>query len=652
MPEPVKPNDTFVDFRFTPQGLEPATAAEAANGSFGPTATCANCGKVNRAEAAVCSHCSHAMFPDLVAAAGNQPPLEFEGSAALAGRLRLLRPLKTFGGVQSFLALECGDDPRVVVVRTGLRQPDAIAVSAQTPVQPPSLNKTSVNTRRPDETDDTIPLPVIYAGAQDPLIFERDMLPTLADGVFPKLLDSFSGETHNYLVLAPTPGVALFEAWNDPQYDAPTKVGWLEQIRRALASLHPYHLVFAKLDPDSISVDGSKVRIDALQGLVRVPVQAIEPAWSDLSTAPELLSNPTQTDLRSNAFCFGALLLSLHLGRKLKESDFLLPGVPKPLTELLPDAPPPLVRLLSKTFAHNVNLRFPSPRYRWRDPSGFDEIGEALAEYGRAINSVSFDIAGWSTTGTIRGSNEDCFTVAYLTSGAREYRRDVAFLCVADGMGGHAGGEVASSLAAATLNAFLRQNGLSVESLQQLDAERSFDDVERAATVLREAVDAANDAVRDAAQADPNRPTMGCTLEAMLLVDRRGILCHVGDSRVYHFCEGCLIQITRDQTMVNRLVDLGRLTAEEAASHPRRFELAQAIGSQKEVVPDQFVLELNEGDWLLLCSDGLTAHVNERQIRDALVAAPNAELAARRLVNLAIAQGGSDNCTLIVAKVR
>src|SRR5262249_50783824 len=156
-----------------------------------------------------------------------------------------------------------------------------------------------------------------------------------------------------------------------------------------------------------------------------------------------------------------------------------------------------------------------------------DEISEALMEYGRAVGSVGFDIAGWSTTGTIRGSNEDCFTVTYQTLGAREYRRDIAFLCVAAGMGGHGGGGGASALASSTLNSYLRDRGLTVESLQPMGHDHPFDDIERVSGLLREAIDAANNAVREAAQADPNRPTMGCTLEAMLLVDRKGVLCHV-----------------------------------------------------------------------------------------------------------------------------
>lgn len=614
---------------------------------------CKNCGKENPYESAHCFRCGHNLFADLIADAGKVPFAEFPQGQLFGGKYRPLRYLRTFSTVHSYLACSNNDPTQVVVLRIGAKTEEDETPSSETPSQPMLLTKTSINRRRPDETDDTIPLPVIYAGPQEPLGFEREMLACVPAGVFPKLLESFAEHNQFFLALTPTPGLPLLEAWQDPQFDATTRVRWLEQIRQVFASLHTYHLVFARLDPGSVFVDSEgQVRFNALQGLVRVPVQALAPDWNDLTTAPELLSNPTQADLRANGFCFGSLLLALHLGRPLRETDFLLPGIPKPLTEVLGDAPPPLVRLLSKTFVHNVNLRFPSPRFRWRDPSGFDEIGEALAEYGRAVGSVGFDIAGWSTTGTIRGSNEDCFTVNYQTSGAREYRRDLAFLCVADGMGGHAGGEVASSMATSTMNAFLRERGLSIESLQPFGREHPFDDVERASTLLREAVDAANEAVRDAAQADPNRPTMGCTLEAMLLIDRKGILCHVGDSRVYQFSEDHLKQITRDQTMVNRLVDLGRLTAEEAVTHPRRFELAQAIGSQKDVMPDQFVLDLIEGDWLMLCSDGLTAHVAEKQMVEVLRASHNAELAARRMVNLAIAQGGSDNCTLIVVKIR
>ncbi len=144
---------------------------------------------------------------------------------------------------------------------------------------------------------------------------------------------------------------------------------------------------------------------------------------------------------------------------------------------------------------------------------------------------------------------------------------------------------------------------------------------------------------------------MGCTAEAVYVDGRNVIVGHVGDSRTYHLHEGRLVQLTRDQTLVNRLVELGTLTPEEAETHPRRNELQQAVGGQPDVEPGLSQGVLKAGDWVVVCSDGLSNHVTNEDLQQMLQGEGySAETVARRLVNLANLQGATDNATVVVIR--
>jgi protein phosphatase len=143
---------------------------------------------------------------------------------------------------------------------------------------------------------------------------------------------------------------------------------------------------------------------------------------------------------------------------------------------------------------------------------------------------------------------------------------------------------------------------------------------------------------------------MGCTAEVVYLNGQRLVMAHVGDSRTYHFTDGRLIQLTRDQTLVNRLVELGQLTPEEAENHPRKNELQQALGAQPVVEPLAYSVPLKAGDWVIICSDGLINHVDHATLTEMIQRADSAEMCARRLVNLANAYGGVDNTTVVAVR--
>jgi PPM family protein phosphatase len=209
---------------------------------------------------------------------------------------------------------------------------------------------------------------------------------------------------------------------------------------------------------------------------------------------------------------------------------------------------------------------------------------------------------------------------------------------VADGLGGHQGGEVASAAAVAPLAA--------------LDG-RELGGPAEAARALADAIREANSAILDQATGDPGLWGMGTTVTAAALAGGHHLqLAHVGDSRAYLLREGSLEQVTTDHTVVGELVRRGRLTPEQAAVHPERSILTRAVGLDPRVpvdTPDP--LELHPGDQVLLCSDGLTEAVPAPRIAELLSADDDGDAACRSLIEAANAAGGPDNITVVLLRV-
>ncbi|WP_041821663.1 Stp1/IreP family PP2C-type Ser/Thr phosphatase [Streptomyces davaonensis] len=241
---------------------------------------------------------------------------------------------------------------------------------------------------------------------------------------------------------------------------------------------------------------------------------------------------------------------------------------------------------------------------------------------GEVRMSLSLRFAAGSHKGMIREGNED--------SGYAGPR----LLAIADGMGGAAAGEVASSEAISTIVA--------------LDDDIPGSDI---LTSLGTAVQRANDQLRSMVEDDPQLEGMGTTLTALLWTGQRLGLVHVGDSRAYLLRDGVLTQITQDHTWVQRLVDEGRITEEEATTHPQRSLLMRALGSGDHVEPDLSIREVRAGDRYLICSDGLSGVVSHQTLEDTLASYQGPQDTVQDLIQLALRGGGPDNITVIVADV-
>jgi serine/threonine protein phosphatase PrpC len=247
-------------------------------------------------------------------------------------------------------------------------------------------------------------------------------------------------------------------------------------------------------------------------------------------------------------------------------------------------------------------------------------------------------VAKVSDIGRVRERNEDAFLAIDSALHNNDGLTPLGLYVVADGMGGHQKGEVASSIAARITTRHIIQDVFLpfLSDQEQSSYRRPINEA------LIEAVEAANVAVH--AQV----PEAGTTLTAALIFGHKAYLAHVGDSRAYFFSQGTLHQITQDHSLVARLVELGQATPEEALTHAHRNVLYRAIGQAGSLEVDTYLQPFPEGSCLLLCSDGLWGTVSDKEITNALMVAPSPQSALEQLVALANQNGGDDNITAVL----
>ena len=268
--------------------------------------------------------------------------------------------------------------------------------------------------------------------------------------------------------------------------------------------------------------------------------------------------------------------------------------------------------------------------------------------FGRS-KPIRIAVFGKTDLGRTRDHNEDRFLVADLTRKAASLQPDVrqhyigprgTLLVVADGMGGAAAGELASEMATDTIYAHL---------LKTWNAE---DEVtpQRFAYRLKEAVEVANSSIHAHAKAHPEVRGMGTTTTAAGVLNDHLYLTQVGDSRAYLIRGGEAHQITKDQSLMQRLVEAGELTEEEAAHSERRNIILQALGPDPKVKVDLTHQEVRRGDVLVLCSDGLSGQVKKDEIAEIVSKTPELSAVCDQLIALANERGGPDNITVVVAR--
>lgn len=248
--------------------------------------------------------------------------------------------------------------------------------------------------------------------------------------------------------------------------------------------------------------------------------------------------------------------------------------------------------------------------------------------------------AGMTDVGSTREHNEDDF---YLSEG------EEALCVVADGMGGHRSGEVASAMAIKAIVEFYRESSVGENGedlLAEGDREMTLDEYR-----LARAVRTANRAVYQAASESELYKGMGTTIVSGFFTEDGVYLAHIGDSRAYRFRDGKLTQQTEDHSLANEYVRMGILSADDVEHFPYKNVITRACGLTDEVEVDISYKGVESGDLFLLCTDGLTDMVRDTEIVEAIEATDDLEELARDLIDRANANGGADNITLILARV-
>jgi PPM family protein phosphatase len=265
---------------------------------------------------------------------------------------------------------------------------------------------------------------------------------------------------------------------------------------------------------------------------------------------------------------------------------------------------------------------------------GIDSIHGSRFEPQQLISGCAQSI------GKQREHNEDCLFAFSITTGGEANSAPLGLFIVADGMGGHQYGEVASSAAIRTMANYLlkRFHAYLINPSEGME--------EPLQEIMRSAITEAQQAVTRAA------PGSGTTLTAALVLGQQMTIAHVGDSRAYALhTDGRAEVLTRDHSLVKRLEELGQISSEEAAAHPQRNVLYRALGQGEVLEPDIFTIPFPQPGYLLLCSDGLWSVLSEESLCNLVISAPNLHSACQNLITAANDAGGPDNISAVLVQL-
>jgi serine/threonine protein phosphatase PrpC len=412
------------------------------------------------------------------------------------------------------------------------------------------------------------------------------------------------GTAERYYLLVPDPLPVTASHLPLPQ-KLVRVLSWGIQLGEGLAFLHDRGIGWVTVDADHIVVQDRSAMWCELGDTYRLPEAAAEAAPARAANVVDL----------------ARVLYRLATGRDEFDPDA---GLPAPLAD--------------------VFERFLAAE---RSDLTADQLVSALQgvlDTLRRPTTLRMRLGHCTDVGLVRDLNEDSLLALEVVRVRRSVHQSISVLAVADGMGGHAAGDVASGLAVDTLAAHVVTHLLTPHLTANGD-----DSVAPLAGWLESAVQAANQAVFDRRMSAQNN--MGTTLVAAVVADDQAYVANIGDSRAYLINGTEIRRVTTDHSLVERLVALGHIDADEARVHPQRNVIYRTLGDKPEAEADYFALQLQPGDRLLLCSDGLTAEVEDRAIQDAVMRSSSPQQACEQLVSLANAHGGHDNITVVVLQV-
>lgn len=402
-------------------------------------------------------------------------------------------------------------------------------------------------------------------------------------------------------------------------------VGWGIQLCQVLSFLHSHGLLCPDLFPEGLVIDrNGRLRLVGLDGVREKGVKQEEAIVNDGYTAPEVYKNE-EIDGRTDIFSLGATLYTLLTGKRLAVEGWMSAFEP-PVFYPEKVVSPGLERVLRKALA-------PEPKDRY-------ESAEALKADLLVLGKVVRLRSAWCTDrGLKRDHNEDSVLVMEGSQHTVAGTSAWGLYVVSDGMGGAESGEIASAIAVKTIAQ--RMEAAWAEDFPSWTNERREE-------CLCQAAEAANTEIVRYAREHPESAGMGATVVIGALCGPQLTLAWVGDSRAYLWEQGKLLRLSRDHSLVGRLVEIGQISEEEAHTHEHRHVLTRSLGSKETVAVDSLSRTLHRGSRLVFCSDGLTTHVEERVLADIISRHRGPQEAALELVVAVNARGGSDNTAVVV----
>lgn len=466
---------------------------------------------------------------------------------------------------------------------------------------------------------------------QNPWYDEFTILRSISYPTVVKAVDMFEEDEKYYLIIEQLEGRDLGFFLTKEKVTVQQSCDWMIQLCQSLSQLHRRQIVHLDLNPRCIVVthDLQRVRLTgfsrALQLPIMFPIQANTPGYS----APELDSPGTyDIDERADIYSLGVIWHELVTGcpptkhRRDQDGVILFPEV----TYYMPDINPQINSIIMK-------MLDPEPRYRYQN------IEDAKRAILGLFHNTPFYASFITDVGVIREANEDSYFVQDWHYVSQTQRQSYGIFIVADGMGGALAGEYASALATRTVSQIINQRFSQLK--EQPNAEINIPEL------LEDSIKRANRNIYDAAKRNPEYQGMGTTVTAAVVYQGMLYIGHVGDSRGYLITKKDIQKITRDHSLVGRLLEIGKITEEEAAVHPQRNLIYRSLGAYPNVEVDLYERPFVPGYCLLLCSDGLVEHVKDNEIHEIVTAAPDQWRACNKLVNTANLRGGDDNTTII-----
>lgn len=444
---------------------------------------------------------------------------------------------------------------------------------------------------------------------------------TLNHPAFQRAIEGFAQAGRVYLVYRDEDLSALHRG--SSKTSEPEAIAATIQVCQAIAFIHRRGLRLNDICPQSIAVTrGGRIKLTGLDYVSNDNELQAEPIFNDGYTAPEIYRGK-RVDKRADIFSAGALLYTWLTGERLESESWREEaGVVRfyPPHVVTPD----LEQAVRRALLFDA-------KDRW------ETIDDLKTELIRLLGTIQVSAAVLSDVGMVREHNEDAVM-------AVEYRRDsliepaenhLYVLC--DGMGGAEAGEVAAAIAVATIRGYVQEQLAGADMLDPCK-------------LMVAALEEANSKIIEYQKAHPESRGMGSTGVSALVRPPEVALAWVGDSRAYLLEGGALKQVTKDHSLVARLVEIGQISAEEAKHHEHKNVITRSLGARQSgpAGAESIALKLRRGARMLLCSDGLTAHVDDPEIAKILRRHGSPAEAARELIAAANAGGGTDNITVAV----